>query len=105
LLDLFPAWPDMEDKATKRHLEVLVLLCKGLLIQEIGSLLHISRNCVNAHLKHMYKIFHVRNREEMVSMAWELGLVTRRDCFYRREKDNWPLPEWAAIKQKTSRIR
>jgi DNA-binding CsgD family transcriptional regulator len=105
LIDLFPSWPDVEDKATKRHLEVLVLLCKGLMIQEIGSLLHISRNCVTAHLKHMYKIFHVRNREEMVSMAWELGLVTSRDCFYRRKKDNWPLPEWAAVKQKTSRMR
>jgi DNA-binding NarL/FixJ family response regulator len=105
LLDLFPAWPDVEDKATKRHLEVLVLLCKGYLIQEIGSLLHISRNCVNAHLKHMYRIFHVRNREEMVSMAWELELVTRRDCFYRRKMDDRPLPEWAAVKRKLAMSR
>jgi DNA-binding CsgD family transcriptional regulator len=105
LLDLFPAWPDVEAKATKRHHEVLVLLCRGYLIQEIGSSLHISRNCVNAHLKHMYKIFHVRNREEMVSMAWELGLVTSRDCFYRRKNDDWPLPEWAEVKRKLAMSR
>ncbi|MDR2177546.1 MAG: LuxR C-terminal-related transcriptional regulator [Treponema sp.] len=105
LLGQLSITPDVEDRATKRHLEVLVLLCKGHLIQEIGSLLHISRNTVNAHLKHMCKIFHARGREEMVSMAWELGLVTTRDCFYPREKDNGGLPEWAAAKQKASKMR
>jgi DNA-binding NarL/FixJ family response regulator len=100
LFEQFPIAPDIEDKATKRHLEVLVLLCKGLLIQEIGSLLHISRNTVNAHLKQMCKIFHVRGREEMVSMAWELGLVTPGDCFYPRTRHIEPLPEWAAVRKK-----
>jgi DNA-binding NarL/FixJ family response regulator len=105
LLEQFPITPDVEDKATRRQLEVLVLLCKGHLIHEIGALLHISRNCVNAHLKQMYKIFHVRNREEMVSMAWELGLVTTKDCFYRPARIIEPLPEWAAIKQKAGKMR
>jgi DNA-binding NarL/FixJ family response regulator len=104
LLDLFPAWPDVNDKATKRYLEVLVLVCKGCSIKEICSLLHISRNTLNTHMKQMHRIFHVQSRDELVSMAWELGLVTRRDCFYRRSIDNWPLPEWAAIKQKTSKM-
>jgi DNA-binding NarL/FixJ family response regulator len=102
LLDLFPITPDVDNKITKRHFEVLVLLCKGHVIQEIGSLLQISRNTVNAHLKQMYKMFHVQNREEMVSMAWELGLVTTRDCFYPRRQPLEALPEWAAIKRKTS---
>jgi DNA-binding CsgD family transcriptional regulator len=105
LLEQFPVMPAVDDKATKRHLEVLVLLCKGYPIQEIGSLLHVSRNTVNAHLKQMYKIFHVQSREEMVSMAWELGLVTTRDCFYRRGKETDPLPEWAAVKVKMNRKR
>jgi DNA-binding NarL/FixJ family response regulator len=105
LIDQFPIMPDVDCKVTKRHLEVLVFLCKGYSIQEIGSLLHISRNTVNAHLKQMCKIFHVRGREEIVSMAWEIGLVTTRDCFYPRKKDSEPLPEWAGIKQKSGKMR
>jgi DNA-binding NarL/FixJ family response regulator len=105
LLDLFPVNPNVDDKITKRHLEVLVLLCKGHLLEEIGSLLYVSKNTVTAHLKRMYKIFHVQSREAMVSMAWELGLVTTKDCFYRRKKDSEALPEWAEIKRKASKKR
>jgi DNA-binding CsgD family transcriptional regulator len=80
-------------------MEVLILLCKGFSHKGIGESLQISRNTVTYHLKRLYRIFHVNNREGMVAMAWELGLVTRGDVFYERRQELGPLPAWAAVKR------
>jgi DNA-binding NarL/FixJ family response regulator len=99
LIDEFPEWPDTDDKDTKRLMEVLILLCRGFVPDDIGASLQISRNTVNYHLKKLYRMFHVKNREGMVGMAWELGLVTANDtCFYNRKDTIEPLPDWAKIK-------
>jgi DNA-binding NarL/FixJ family response regulator len=106
LIDRFPEWPETKDKVTKRDREVLTMLCDGYLPEDIGSSLHITRNTVNGDLKKMYRMFHVNNREGMAALAWELGLVTKKDMFFYRRKrdDNRPLPEWAAVKLKMDRM-
>jgi DNA-binding CsgD family transcriptional regulator len=84
---------------TNRHLAVLVLLCRGFSIAGIEEELHISRNTVNWHAKELRRMFHVRNRDGLVSIAWELGLVTGNDMnFYERKKEVGGLPDWAAVK-------
>jgi DNA-binding NarL/FixJ family response regulator len=99
LIDQFPEWPDTEGEDTKRLMEVLIMLCGGISQNDIGASLQISRNTVGYHLKRLYKIFHVENREGMVALAWELGLVTREDvCFLKRDNELEPLPVWAAVK-------
>jgi DNA-binding CsgD family transcriptional regulator len=105
LLEKFPEWPETNVKVTKRGMEILIHLCNGFLPDDIGALLHINRNTVNGHLKELYRMFHVQNREGMVAMAWDLGIVTNQDrCFYSRRRDNTgPLPEWAAVKLKMRR--
>jgi DNA-binding NarL/FixJ family response regulator len=104
LIDQCPVWPDTSNKVTNRHLAVLVLLCRGFSFDSIGTTLHISRNTVDWHAKELRRMFHVKNRDGLVSMAWELGLVTERDmCFYGRKKEIEPAPDWAAVKQNMGR--
>jgi DNA-binding NarL/FixJ family response regulator len=105
LIDLFPEWPDTKDKATKRQMESLVLLCNGFIPGHIGNEMQVTRKTVSNHLNDLYKIFHVKNREEIVSMAWDLGIVSGKDmCFYDRKGSNKrKLPEWAEVKRKMDR--
>jgi len=42
----------------------------------IGEILHISKKTVGRHLNGLYRAFHAGSREEMVALAWEMGLVT-----------------------------
>jgi DNA-binding NarL/FixJ family response regulator len=103
LLDQFPEWPKTNNKASKRLLEVLVLLCNGFPAESIGAELHLSRKTVYNHMDRLCDTFNVRNRDEMVARAWELQLVTEKDmCFFDRRREK-PLPEWAAVKQTTNR--
>jgi DNA-binding CsgD family transcriptional regulator len=104
VLDDFPEWPETFTHATKRQMEVLVLICNGFTPERIGETLHISRRTVNWHLLDLYRVFHTQNREELVRVAFTLKLVNRRDLlFYDRDKRTAPLPEWAAVKQKADR--
>jgi DNA-binding NarL/FixJ family response regulator len=104
LIDLFPEWPKTRDKATKRLLEILVLMCNGFEAESIGEELGITRNTIYSHLDRLYNTFNVHCREEMVALAWELELVTEKDMrFFDRRKKLEPLPEWAAVKQRLNR--
>jgi DNA-binding NarL/FixJ family response regulator len=104
LIDLFPEWTKVGDRATKRQMEVLVFICNGFIPGQIGDEMHITRRTVSNHLKDIYQIFHVKNREEMVGLAWELDLVCKKDMrFIDRREKNKPLPEWAAVRQKLNR--
>jgi len=41
----------------------------------------------------------------MVALAWEIGLITAKDIqLYNKKKEHFPLPEWAAVKQKCGRF-
>jgi DNA-binding NarL/FixJ family response regulator len=104
LMNLFPEWPDTKDKITKRQMEILVLLCNGFIPEHIGDTLHIDRRTVSNQLGKMYKIFHVKNREEMVGLAWQLDMVSKSDmCFLDRNATTGPMPEWAEVQQKINR--
>jgi DNA-binding NarL/FixJ family response regulator len=104
LIDQIAVWPDTTNNMTNRHLAVLVLLCRGFSIAGIGEELHISRNTVNWHAKVLHRMFHVKNQDGLVSIAWELGLVTGNDmCFFERRKELEGLPDWAAVKMEMGR--
>jgi DNA-binding NarL/FixJ family response regulator len=104
LINLFPVWPQTYNDTTKRLLGVLVLLCNGFPAESIGAELQLSRKTVYNDMDRLYATFHVRNRDELVAKAWELQLVTEKDMrFFDRRGEPEPLPEWAAVKQKTNR--
>jgi DNA-binding NarL/FixJ family response regulator len=104
LMSLFPEWPDTKDKISKRHMEILVFLCNGFIPKHIGDEMHITRRTVSNQLEKMYKIFHVKNREEMVALAWQLDLVSKNDmCFPDRKGKTGSMPEWAEVRRKINR--
>ncbi|MDR1617002.1 MAG: LuxR C-terminal-related transcriptional regulator [Syntrophomonadaceae bacterium] len=104
LMDDFSEWPETYDDVTKRQMEVLIMICNGYIPENIGDTLQISRRTVNWHLRDLYNIFHVKNREELVKVAFSLKLVTEKDLvFHDREHFNSPLPAWAAAKKKIER--
>ena len=101
LIDHCDAWPDTKSRMTKRRKECLVMLCCGLIPVQIGEILHISKSTVDRHIDGLYRAFHAGSREEMVALAWEMGLVTPKDIrLCNKKKERLPLPEWAAVKRK-----
>ena len=52
---------------TKREVEILIALSKGLLYKEIGEELFISSQTVRKHVYHIYEKLHVSNRIQAVN--------------------------------------
>ena len=64
--------PDEKDnnpdyKLTKRELDILQLLAKGMLYKEISLQLLISNNTVKQHIHNIYEKLHVQNRTEALN--------------------------------------
>jgi DNA-binding CsgD family transcriptional regulator len=68
-----PALKDITGKSypslTRREIEVLQLLVKGLCAKEIASSLFISESTVITHKKNLKKKFDARNSVELISKA------------------------------------
>jgi DNA-binding NarL/FixJ family response regulator len=105
LIDHLDEWPDTKNKMTRRWKECLVMLCNGCSIEQMCDMLNISQKTVDNHLKSLYCAYHVRNRAEMVALAWEMELITTKDIhLYNKKKELLPLREWAADKRKCDRF-
>jgi len=61
-----PAEVVADDELSKREMQILSLLSKGLFNKEIGEQLGISYDTVRAHLRRIYDKLHVRCRVEAV---------------------------------------
>ncbi|MBK8502009.1 MAG: helix-turn-helix transcriptional regulator [Saprospiraceae bacterium] len=57
---------------TKRENQVLELLIKGLNSEEIGQILHISKNTIDTHRRNMLQKTGVKNTAELVGLAQRL---------------------------------
>ena len=108
LIDQCDERPNITNKMTKRQKECLVMLCCGLVPDQIGEALNVSRSTVYNHLYSLYSAFHVHNRTEMVALAWEMELVTPKDIqLYKRKKERISdklIPQWATVKRKCDRF-
>jgi len=102
IIDALPEWPEAKKKADRRQMEVLVMLCNGNSPVDIADCLHISRSTVDWHIEELRNVFHVDTREQLISMAFCLDMVTKEDlCFFSRNKQkrNVALPEWTMVKR------
>jgi DNA-binding NarL/FixJ family response regulator len=91
-------WPDVRNRADKRQLEVLTMLCNGNSPNDIADRLHISRGTVDWHIKKLKKVFHVHTREQLISMAFYLGIVDRKDlCFFSAKAERVVMPQWGRL--------
>jgi DNA-binding NarL/FixJ family response regulator len=97
-------WPDTSNKITKRQMECLIMLCCGYIPKTIGERLHIGRTTVNRTLANLYDTFHVKSREEMVALAWQLEMVTPKDIKFYDDRNGCDISsyasEWADVKKK-----
>jgi ATP/maltotriose-dependent transcriptional regulator MalT len=64
------------DLLTYREREVLALLAGGATNREIATSLSVTVATVKSHLVHLYAKLEVRNRQEALSRAVGLGLLT-----------------------------
>ena len=60
---------------SKRELEVLLLLGKGLSNQEIADTLFVSQNTIKTHTSRLFEKLDVKNRTQAMLKAQEMGLV------------------------------
>jgi len=70
-------WPGARFGLTRRESEVLVLAAEGRSNDELAVKLHIGRETVRSHLKHVYEKFGVNDRAAAVAIAWQEGLAVR----------------------------
>jgi len=64
-----------ERQLSKRELEVLDCISKGLARKEIGRKLGISENTVVSHIRHIYDKLNVPNAPSAISSAYEAGIL------------------------------
>lgn len=70
------AGPPAGDKGiSKREIDVLDALSKGLTTAQIASLLFVSENTIKTHIRHILEKLDASNRAEAVSKANQLGLI------------------------------
>ena len=99
IIEALPEWLEVKDKADRRQIEVLLMLCNGNSPDDIAGCLHVTRKTVDWHIDQLKKVFHVQTREQLIIMAFYLDVVTKDDmCFFSRNKKMVKLPEWAECK-------
>lgn len=61
---------------TERETEVLGLIAKGKTTNEVAGELHLSNHTINSHRKNIMKKLDLKHPPQLISFAWENGLVT-----------------------------
>lgn len=63
----------MNDKLTKREIEVLALIAEGKSSAEVAALLFIAKRTVDFHLFNIFNKFEVKNRIQALRVAHREG--------------------------------
>ncbi|MCL2252577.1 MAG: LuxR C-terminal-related transcriptional regulator [Treponema sp.] len=74
--------PEKVDKISRRENEVLQLVCEGDNANEIAHNLNISFNTVKVHKQNLYRIFYVRNSNQLLWAAVLAGKVNFEETQY-----------------------
>jgi LuxR family maltose regulon positive regulatory protein len=61
---------------TPRQNDVLQLLCQGASTEDIAPMLHLSKETVRNHVRHVLRALGAHSRVEAVARAHELGLLS-----------------------------
>lgn len=67
-------------KLTKREMELLILLARGMIVKEIAALLVVSEKTVRNHLSNIYHKLGVYDRLQVVMYALRQGIISLDDA-------------------------
>ena len=67
---------ELEQEPTPREIEVLQLICDGLVNREIGTRLFLSEETVKSHVRHLLAKLQARSRAHAVAVGFRRGLIT-----------------------------
>ncbi|MFN2469416.1 MAG: response regulator transcription factor [Gaiellaceae bacterium] len=67
---------ELEQEPTPREIEVLQLVCDGLVNREIGVRLFLSEETVKSHVRHLLAKLQARSRAHAVAVGFRRGLIT-----------------------------
>jgi NarL family two-component system response regulator LiaR len=71
--------PNLFNELSERELEVLRLIAAGMANAEIAQKLVISEKTVKGHVSNILSKLHMLDRTQAAVLAWQQGLVARRD--------------------------
>ena len=104
IIDSIDEYPDCILKVTKRQKEILLMLCNGFTKKKMQKELQISDYTVHYHLKELMSIFHVHSREDLIKVAFCIGLITINHlCFHENRDLIASLPKWARLQIEINR--
>lgn len=71
--------PDVSEdkKLTKRQLEVLEMVAKGVTYKDVGDKLGLSERTVKYHMGKILELLHMENRAQVIAYAARVGLIEK----------------------------
>ena len=66
---------ELEQEPTMREIEVLQLICDGLVNREIGVRLFLSEETVKSHVRHILAKLQARSRAHAVAVGFRRGII------------------------------
>lgn len=74
---------DEEDKnvqsLTKRQLEILEMVAKGVTYKEVGEAMEITERTVKYHMGRIIELLHLENRAQVIAYASRMGIVKNQE--------------------------
>lgn len=64
---------DLQQRLSRKEIEVMRYLCKGIMYKDIADAMGISVNTVNFHIKNIYRKMNVNSRNELLNEILYLG--------------------------------
>ena len=79
-----PLWVDDElaaaHRLTRRQVDILAGIAKGMTNAEIGRALHLSEDTIKTHAKVLFRKLRVNDRAAAVAVAYDIGILRTRDA-------------------------
>lgn len=66
------------EKLTKRQLEVLEMVAKGITYKDIGETLKITERTVKYHMGKILELMHLENRAQVIAYAARMGIIKEK---------------------------
>ena len=81
--------------------QIILLISDGYKDEEIGDIMHVTRRTITTHKSEIYRSLNVRNENELIKVAQDLGFIEQRGMsFFPKDFVLSPLPDKIKGKRK-----